>query len=131
MWSPQILYSRTFSLSSMAISLTVSVIIISSSLSNHKGSPTTIWLSNIRCEYRELCVAVVTCHIFFSFSLKTFGNSLYQLNAFSPATSGSSISEFPHLILLFSLFSFLPFCAVRNQSESFAISTDSSFRSTP
>ena len=49
----------------------------------------------------------------------------------SPATVLSAIRELPHLILLFRDVSFRPFCAVLSQSESFAISTDSSFISTP
>ena len=62
---------------------------------------------------------------------KTFGNACCQLKAFSPAISGSSINELPHLILPFKSFNFRLGCAVRNQRESFAISTLSSFKSTP
>ena len=64
-------------------------------------------------------------------SANTCGNSASQLNALSPATSGSSISEFPHLILSLRSFNFLCGRAVRNHRESLAISTLSSFKSTP
>ena len=43
----------------------------------------------------------------------------------------SSIKLFPHLILLFKSFSFRLGCAVRNHKLSLAISTLSSFKSTP
>ena len=45
--------------------------------------------------------------------------------------SESSIKEFPHFILFDKSDNFLPFCAVRNHNESFAISTLSSLISTP